>query len=405
MSERPGDRQRAAYVDLLEGLGVLGSDAVRRAFAKVRRHRFLDAWYRVEIDEERASLSFTGRAFDRDRPTPEDLEEIYSDHALVTAVDGWRATSSTSQPTLVARMLELLDLRPGHSVLEIGTGTGYNAALLREVVGPNGRVCSMELQEDVAVLARRHLQEEGYPDVAVLARDAYYGAPEEAPFDRIIATAGCSDISTHCLGQLKPDGLMLVPLQHGLGDPLVRIERDPDAASCGIGRVVGRADFMPIEGELRWRNPWSTMAECGLTEPPARIYPLPESLVPAESGGPSLAAVQRWGPYQFFLSLTAQLLWHQGVGFGIAEPALRSAVLVSDDAIRGYSVDGHIRSLDNLRDRLVYLAEAWDDLGRPDPEDYVLRFHPRAEIRDLDALSKRRWFIDRLDHLEIVELP
>jgi hypothetical protein len=162
---------------------------------------------------------------------------------------------------------------------------------------------------------------------------------------------------------------------------------------------------MPIEGELRWRNPWSTFAECGLTEEPVRNYPLPESLVLAESGGPSLAAARRWRPYQFFLSLTATLFWHQGIGYGIAESALRSAALVSDDGIRGYSLDGHIRSLDNLRDRLVYLAEAWDDLGRPDPEDYVLRLLPRTAVPDLDAVSKRRWFIDRLDHLEIVELP
>jgi len=405
LSEHPGDKERAAYVDLLEGLGVLGSDAVRRAIAKVRRHRFLEAWYRAEFDEDSASLSFVKHAFDRDRPTPEDLEEVYSNRPLVTAVDGWRPTSSTSQPNLVAQMLELLDLRPGHSVLEIGTGTGYNAALLREVVGPDGKVCSMELQEDVAALARKHLDDEGYTDVVVLARDAYHGAPEEAPFDRIVATVGCSDIPPHWLDQLKSDGLMLVPLQHGVGDPLVQIERDPDAANCGIGRIVGHSGFMPIEGELRWRDPWGTITEPGLLESPTRIYPLPESLVLEESGGASLAVVHRWRPYQFFLSLTAQLFWHQGIGFGIAESALRSAVLVSDDAIRGYTLDGHIRSLDNLRDRLVYLAEAWDDLGRPDPEDYVLRFHPSAEIPDFNAMSKHHWIIDRLDYREIVELP
>jgi len=386
LSEHPGDKERAAYVDLLEGLGVLGSDAVRCAIAKVRRHRFLEAWYRAEFDENSASLSFVKHALDRDRPAPEDLEEIYSNRALVTAVD-------------------LLDLRPGHLVLEIGTGTGYNAALLREVVGPSGKVCSIEIQEDVASLARKHLDDEGYADVAVLARDAYYGAPEKALFDRIIATVGCSDISPHWLDQLKPEGLMLVPLQHGVGDPLVRIECDPDTENCGIGRIVGRSAFMPIEGELRWRNPWGTITEPGLLESPTRIYPLPESLVLEESGGASLAEAHRWRSYQFFLSLTAQVLRHQGIGFGIAEPALRSAVLLSDDEIRGYTLDGHIRSLDNLRDRLVYLAEAWDDLGRPNPEDYVLRFHPRAQALDFDAMSKQHWFIDRLDYLEIVELP
>ena len=403
MGERPGDKERAAYVELLEDLGVLDSEAVRRALAKVRRHRFLEAWYRMEFDG--GSPSFVEYAFDRDRPTTADLEEVYSNRPLVTAVEGWRATSSTSQPTLVAEMLELLDLLPGHSVLEIGTGTGYNAALLREMVGPDGKVCSIELQKDVAALARKHLDDEGYADVAVLARDAAHGAPDDGPFDRIIATVGCSDISPHWLEQLKPDGFMLVPLQHGFGDPLVRIEREPDTAIPGIGRIVGYADFMPINGELRWRNPWFTATPYRLPDSPTRIYPLPESLALDESGETGMTTAQRWRPYQFFLSLTAQMVMRHGIGFGIAEAALRSAVLVSDDEIRGYAIDGHIRSLDNLRDRLVYLAEAWDELGRPSPEDYVLRFHPSSENPDIDALSKQHWFIDRLDHVEIVELP
>ena len=405
MDAHAGDKELASYIHLLDGLGVLSSDAVRRAFAKVKRHRFLEAWYRVEMDAGRSFLSYTKRTFDRDCPTQEDLEEIYSNCALVTAVNGLLPTSSTSQPDLVARMLELLDPRPGQSVLEIGTGTGYNAALLREMVGPDGKVCSIELKEDVAALARKHLDDEGYTDVTVLARDAYYGAAEEAPFDRIVATVGCSDISPHFLDQLKPNGVMLIPLQHGFGDPLVRIERDPDAANHGIGQVVEHSEFMPIEGELRWRNPWGTSIDLGLSEAPTQCYPLPESLVHTASGQPTPEAMRRWRPYQFFLSLTAQLIRYPGIGFGIAESALRSAVLVSDDAICGYAADGHIRSLENLRERLVYLAEAWDELGRPNPEDYVLRFLPRTETPDFDGMSPRRWIIDRLDHLEIVELP
>jgi len=407
LSKRSGDKERTDYVKRLESLGVLSSDAARQAFATVRRHRFLEAWYRMEIDKEKASLSYTRHEYDRNRPTREDLEEIYSNRALVTAVDGWLATSSTSQPDLIAEMLSLLALRPGCSVLEIGTGTGYNAALVREMVGPSGKVCSMELQEDVAAMARRHLDDEGYHDVIVLACDAYTGASEEAPFDRIVATVGCSDVSPYWLSQLKDDGVMLVPLQHGFGDPLIRIERDPKDSKCGIGRIVGYANFMPIEGELRWRNPWgaSVSTERGLLKSPSRTYPLPESLVLAQDSGMNSARMQRWRPFQFFLSLTAQLLHRQGMGFGIAESALKTVVLVSDDAIHAYSLDGHVRSMNNLHDRLVYLAEAWDALGRPDPEDYVLRFVPCAAVPDIDALAKQHWFVNRLDYLEIVELP
>lgn len=405
MDAQTGAKEQARYIHLLDGLGVLNSNAVRRAVATVKRHRFLEAWYRVEMDQARSFLSYTEHPFDRDRPTREDLEEIYSNRSLVTAVDGRFPTSSTSQPDLVARMLELLDLCPGHSVLEIGAGTGYNAALLREMVGPDGKVCTIELKEDVAALARKHLDDEGYADVRVLARDAYHGAAEAAPFDRIVATVGCSDISPHFLSQLKPDGVMLIPLQHGFGDPLVRIERDPDAANRAIGRIVEYANFMPIEGELRWRNPWGPSIKFRPAEPPTRKYSLPESLLDTVTGEPTQEAIHRWRPYQFFLSLTAQLLRYPGLGVGIVESALKSVVLVSDDSIHGYALDGHTRSLDNLRDRLVYLAEAWDDLGRPNPEDYVLRFVPRSETPDLEGMSTHRWIVDRLDHLEIVELP
>ena len=399
------EKDLVSYVDRLAELGAVVSDDVKRAFARVRRHRFLEEWYRPEIDAPRATLSFEKHTFDRDHPTTEDLAEIYSNRALVTAVEGWRPTSSTSQPALVARMLESLDLAPGTSVLEIGTGTGYNAALLREIVGAEGSVCSIELQCDVAERARGYLDGEGYHDVIVLARDAYCGAVEAAPYDRIVATVGCSDISPHWLEQLAPDGWMLIPLQHGFWDPLVRVSRDPDRAGHGIGRIVGYSGFMPIQGALGWRNPWQSYLPAGLPEAPTRTYPLPASLIADGSGEAQTVGDPRGRSYQFFLSLSTQLIQYPGLGFGIAEPAVGSVVLVNDEAIHGYAVHGHTRSLDNLHDRLVYLAEAWGELGRPSPEDYVLRFAPKTESPDIEGMSIRHWIVDRLDHLEIAELP
>ena len=395
--------ERARYVELLEETGVLASEALREAFIVVRRHRFLDGWYRLAVGDEGVP-AFEHHPFDPDCPSPEDLREIYSNRALVTGVDGWQPTSSTSQPTLVARMLNLLDPRPGHSVLEIGTGTGYNAALLREIVGAKGRVCTLEIQESVAKRAEQRLAGEGYMDVAVLAGDAYCGGEHLAPYDRILATAGCSDVSPYWLEQLSPDGCMLLPLQHGSGDPLVRIERDASLPGSGVGRVVGDSNFMPIQGQLRWRSPWNLLLTGELSKAPDKIYPLPADLA-ADGSNPAVSALaDRLRSYSFFLSLTAPVVRYPNIGVGISEPATGSVALVMDEAVHGYAAHGHTRSLDALYDRLVYLAEAWRNLGNPAPEDYALRFVPRTHVLDTERMPDRYWIIDRLDHLEIAEL-
>ncbi|MFN3346714.1 MAG: hypothetical protein ACK42E_02760 [Candidatus Bipolaricaulaceae bacterium] len=100
--------------------------------------------------------------FDQNNPDPEHLKFIYSDRPLVTKLVGDVPTSSSSQPSLVAQMLELLELKPGLSVLEIGTGTGYNAALVQEIVGETGRVTTIDIQEGVVMQTRRLLKAAGY---------------------------------------------------------------------------------------------------------------------------------------------------------------------------------------------------------------------------------------------------
>lgn len=99
-------------------------------------------------------------------------------------------------------MLELLDLAPGLNVLEIGAGTGYNAALMAELVGDQHLVVTLDVLEDVVEQTRRLLARAGYPEIAVLWRDGVQGAAERAPFDRIVATVGRSDLSPRWAEQL-----------------------------------------------------------------------------------------------------------------------------------------------------------------------------------------------------------
>ena len=218
------------YVDSLSKKGVLRSEFVRNAFETVRRHRFLESWYRLDVDAQ-LGATFSSVEYNRDDPTQENLDTIYSDRAIVTEVNGFVPTSSTSQPFLVARMLEHLQLQPGMRALEIGTGTGYNAALLAEALGPSGAVSSIEIQRNVAERAKYLLSTEGYNDVRVHCEDGFLGAPEDAPFDRIVATVGCSDISPHWIDQLAPGGMMLIPLQHGFSDPLIEVHHNVEHLS------------------------------------------------------------------------------------------------------------------------------------------------------------------------------
>jgi protein-L-isoaspartate(D-aspartate) O-methyltransferase len=118
------------------------------------------------------------------------LEAVYRDEAIMTKRDvGGMPVSSSSQPAIMASMLERLDLREGQSVLEIGAGTGYNAALLAEIVGPEGRVVSVELDPELAKRSGLALRRAGYR-AKVVVGDGHDGWAPQAPYDRIIVTCG-----------------------------------------------------------------------------------------------------------------------------------------------------------------------------------------------------------------------
>jgi protein-L-isoaspartate(D-aspartate) O-methyltransferase len=108
-------------------------------------------------------------------------ERAYRDEAIATKIEGGLPVSSSSQPAIMAIMLEQLDVRPGMRVLEIGAGTGYNAALLQHLVGQRGRVVTIDIDPEVVGWARERLAAAGYPEVVVIEGDGADGWPAEAP--------------------------------------------------------------------------------------------------------------------------------------------------------------------------------------------------------------------------------
>ena len=191
---------RTEFVQSLIDQGSIRSARVKKAFLRVERHRFVREWFTLSITGGLPAWTLVSM-MDPLNLLPRHLENVYSDRFLVTSINGMDPSGSLSAPPLVAEMLEHLDVQEGMNALEIGTCSGYNAALLAELVSDDGGVHSMENRTNAAKSAAEILSEQGYEHVEVYSKDGYFGVPESSPFDRIIATVGCSDISPHWLDQ------------------------------------------------------------------------------------------------------------------------------------------------------------------------------------------------------------
>ncbi|MDT0445712.1 methyltransferase, FxLD system [Streptomyces johnsoniae] len=211
---------RSAMVDQLTAEGSLASDRVEQAMRDVPRHRFVPA---------------------------ADLEDAYADQAVITkrAEDG-TALSCASVPSVVAMMLQQLDVHPGRRILEIGAGTGYNAALLAHLTGEDGHVATVDIDPEVTDQATKALEATGYGRVHVATRDGALGDAENAPYDRLIVTVGAWDLPPAWWNQLAVGGRLVVPLRwRGQTRSVAFVReaghlRSDDVELCGFVPMVGQ---------------------------------------------------------------------------------------------------------------------------------------------------------------------
>jgi len=170
-----------------------------------------------------------------------DLRRAYSDQPLPIGLG-----QTISQPYIVAYMTEALKLQPDFNVLEIGTGSGYQAAVCAEITR---QVHTIEILEDLAESAKQRLKELGYRNVFVKAADGYFGWPEKAPFDAIIVTCAAGFVPPALIEQLKPEGKMILPVGSPYGaQTLVLITKDDKGNVRSRGLLPVR--FVPMLGRV-----------------------------------------------------------------------------------------------------------------------------------------------------------
>jgi protein-L-isoaspartate(D-aspartate) O-methyltransferase len=361
------------------------SDATVKAFLATPRHLFVRRY------RERASKHW--REVNQDN-LQEHLAMLYADNPLTLfGEDDDNVPSTISQPSFVLRMLDLLELQPGQTVLELGTGSGWNAALIGQLVGPSATVYSLEIIPELAQRAAATIAELGIANVRVIAADAGDGYAAGAPYDRVTFTAGTYDLPRQFYEQIKPGGLLLVVIKNaGGGDNLFVLQKVDDhfesihSMPCGFVQMTGRyrsdhLDPTNLEALPEWtalqhdeiaRRPfwwggkgrelfnWQTLgirSFLGITEPSFRAFRIPKA-----SAG---ASDQHY--------------------FGLWDHHNASLVLARDDELISY---GNATATD----RLLLLVHRWVDLGMPTASSFELRvYRSDCPVVPLDE----QWLVKR----------
>ena len=246
-------------------------------------------------------------------------EEAYRDAAIVTKRDAdGHPISSSSQPAIMAIMLDQLSLAPGQRVLEIGAGTGYNAALISHIVGEEGQVTSVDIDSELVGLAREHLASAGSGAVTVVCSDGAMGYPERAPYDRVIATVGVADLAPAWLEQAAPQARIVVPLDVRGTQLSVAFERDGPIGPW-TSRSLAPCGFMRMRGSLAGPERVVILA-------PGLSVLLPDGTVagepgPADSGALAALLTAPSGPEPTGVrARPARVFWELGLWLATREP-------------------------------------------------------------------------------------
>jgi protein-L-isoaspartate(D-aspartate) O-methyltransferase len=362
------------------------------------------------------------------------LERVYSDEAIATKTEAGRAISSSSQPAMMAIMLEQLELQPGQRVLEIGAGTGYNAALMAHLVGSHGCVVTIDIDADIVAAARQHLATAGFGRVEVICGDGGLGHLPGAPYDRIILTVGAWDIAPAWQEQLREGGRLVIPLS--LNGPqqsvaFIRSGRQLQSVSLhGCGFIPLRGAFAGPEASV------PLAAQPGLEISHDGRRPLDATTIYQWLAGPyqerptgvKADAMEIWLSLHLWLALHETGLCHLNASGAWAERhvvpylfgcdreqhSVFTTALLDEDGLAVLSrppgqplpwqktpensaFDLYLCAYgpgESAAHRLLQQVRAWDSAGRPSEQKFTICVHPVEESyrpQNQEIVLRKRW--------------
>ena len=169
-------------------------------------------------------------------------EEAYGDYPLPIGQG-----QTISQPTTVMIMTQALELEPGNKVLEVGAGSGWQAALIGKIVGPKGKVITTEIIKELAEFAKNNINKAKIKNVNVINYDGSQGYKKQTPYDRIIVTAACPEIPKPLIQQLKNNGILVAPVGSlTFGQNMIKLTKTKSGVTT---KSLGSFVFVPLKGK------------------------------------------------------------------------------------------------------------------------------------------------------------